>query len=97
MPAMKPVSIAQSTATLRLPTASLLMTTTLAERLAPQWLELRETSLAREANDPARRANDVAREANKIARSNNFIAGLALFWAAIAITISIIGLFLKRG
>ena len=94
---MQLASIAQSTATLRLPTASLLMTTTLAERLAPQWLELRETSLAREANDPARRANDVAREANKIARSNNFIAGLALFGAAIAITISIIGLLLKRG
>jgi hypothetical protein len=74
------------------------------ERLARQWLELRETSLAREANDLARRANDVAKEANDIARrandiarSNNFIAGLALFGAAIAIAISIIGLFLKRG
>jgi hypothetical protein len=67
------------------------------ERLARQWLELRSTSLAREANDLARRANDAAREANKIARSNNFIAGLALFGAAIAIAISIIGLFLKRG
>ena len=58
------------------------------ERLARQWLQLRETSLAREANDLAKRANDLA-------RSNNFIAGLALFGAAIAITISIIGLFLK--
>jgi len=33
-------------------------------RLARQWLELRSTSLAREANDLARRANDAAREAN---------------------------------
>jgi hypothetical protein len=67
------------------------------ERLARQWLDLRSTSLAREANDLARRANDVAREANDIARRNNFIAALALFGAAIAITISILGLFLKRG
>ena len=67
------------------------------ERLARHWLELRETSLAREANIKAKEANDLAREANKRARSNNFIAGLALFGAAIAIAISIIGLFLKRG
>jgi hypothetical protein len=67
------------------------------ERLARQWLELRSTSLAREANDLARRANDVAKEANDIARRNNFIAALALFGAGIAITVSIIGLFLKRG
>ena len=67
------------------------------ERLARQWLELRQTSLAREANDLARRANDVAKEANDIARRNNFIAALALFGAGIAITVSIIGLFLKRG
>jgi hypothetical protein len=66
-------------------------------RLARQWLELRSTSLAREANDLAGKANDAAKEANDIARSNNFTAGLALFGAAIAITISIIGLFLKRG
>jgi hypothetical protein len=67
------------------------------ERLARQWLELRETSLVREANDLARKANDVAKEANDIARRNNFIAMLALFGAGIAITVSIIGLFLKRG
>jgi hypothetical protein len=67
------------------------------ERLARQWLELRQTSLAREANDLARRANDVAKEANDIARRNNFIAMLALFGAGIAITVSIIGLFLKWG
>ena len=65
------------------------------EKLARQWLELRSTSLAREANDLARRANDVAKEANDIARRNNFIAALALFGAGIAITVSIIGLFLK--
>ena len=65
------------------------------ERLARQWLELRETSLAREANDLARRANDVAKEANDISRRNNFIATLALVGAGIAIAISIIGLVLK--
>jgi hypothetical protein len=65
------------------------------ERLARQWLELRETSLAREANDLARRANDVAREANDIARRNNSIAALALIGAGIAIIVSILGLFLK--
>jgi hypothetical protein len=67
------------------------------ERLARQWLELRSTSLAREANDLARKANDVAKEANDIARRNNFIAMLALFGAGVAITVSIIGLFLKGG
>jgi hypothetical protein len=66
------------------------------ERLARQWLGLRETSLAREANDLARRANDAAREANDIARRNNFIAALALTAAAIALLVSIFGLFLKR-
>ena len=73
-------------------------------RRARLWLKLQETSLGREANDLVRRANDaakeandIARRANEIARGNNFIAGLALFGAAIAITISIIGLFLKRG
>jgi len=65
------------------------------ERLARQWLELRETSLAREANELAKRANDLAKRANDLARSNNFIAGLALFGAALAITVSIISLFLK--
>jgi hypothetical protein len=34
------------------------------ERLARQWLELRSTSLAREANDLAMRANEAAKEAN---------------------------------
>jgi hypothetical protein len=71
------------------------------ERLARQWLELRSTSLAREANDLAKRANDVAKEANDIARTNNIIATLALVGAGFAITVSIIGLFLnlflKRG
>ena len=67
------------------------------ERLARQWLQLRETSLAREANDLARRANDAAKEANDIARTNNLMAGLALIAAGIAIAISIIGLFLRRG
>ena len=64
------------------------------ERLARQWLDLRQTSLAREAND-------LAREANDIASRNNFIAMLALFGAGLSITVSIIGLllsiFLKRG
>ena len=67
------------------------------ERLARQWLELRSTSLAREANDLARRANDAANEANLIARNNNMIAGFALVAAGIAIAISILGLFLRRG
>ena len=53
--------------------------------------------MAKEANDLARRANDVAREANDIARRNNFIAMLALVGAGIALAVSIIGLFLKRG
>jgi hypothetical protein len=69
--------------------------------VARQWLELRETSLAREANDLARKANDAAKEANDIARTNNIIATLALVGAGFSITISIIGLFLsmflKRG
>ena len=64
-------------------------------RLARQWLELRSTSLAREANDLARRANDAAREANDIARTNNIIAMFALGMAGMAIAVSIIGLFLK--
>ena len=67
------------------------------ERLARQWLELRSTSLAREANDLARRANDVAKEANDLARTNNIIATLALVGAVIAIIVSILGIFLKRG
>lgn len=67
------------------------------ERLARQWLELRETSLAREANDLARRANDAAKEANDIARKNNVIATVALIMAVIAIAVSIIGLFMKGG
>ena len=67
------------------------------ESLARHWLELQETSLAREANDLARRANDAAKEANDIARKNNIIATFALVMAVIAIAISIIGLFLKRG
>ena len=65
------------------------------ERLARQWLELRSTSFAREANDLAKRANDVAREANDLARNNNIIATLALVGAGFAITVSIIGLFLN--
>jgi hypothetical protein len=65
------------------------------ERLARQWLELRETSLAREANDLARKANDAAKEANDIARTNNIIATLALVGAGFSITVSIIGLFLS--
>jgi hypothetical protein len=71
------------------------------ERLARQWLELRETSLAREANDLAKKANDAAKEANDIARTNNIIATLAPVGAGFSITVSIIGLFLsiflKRG
>jgi hypothetical protein len=58
------------------------------EKLAREWLELRETSLAREANDLARKANDLARK-------NNIIATIALIGAGIAIAISIISLFLK--
>jgi hypothetical protein len=67
------------------------------ERLARQWLEDRETSLARDANDLARRANDAAKEANDIARTNNIIAMFALGMAGLALAVSIIGLFLKRG
>jgi len=67
------------------------------ERLAHHWLELRSTSLAREANDLARKANDVAKEANLIARRNNSIAALALIGAGVAIIVSILGIFLKRG
>ena len=63
-------------------------------RLARQSLELRSTSLAREANDLARRANS-AREANDVARTNNIIAMFALGMAGMAIAVSIIGLFLK--
>ena len=66
-------------------------------RLARQWLELRSTSLAREANDLARKANDVAKEANLIARRNNSIAALALIGAGVAIIVSILSIFLKRG
>jgi hypothetical protein len=65
------------------------------ERLARQWLELRETSLAREANDLAKKANDAAKEANDIARTNNIIATLALVGAGFSITVLIIGLFLS--
>jgi len=67
------------------------------ERLAHHWLELRSTSLAKEANDLARKANDVAKEANLIARRNNSIAALALIGAGVAIIVSILGIFLKRG
>ena len=66
-------------------------------KLLSDWLELRSTSLAREANDLARKANDVAKEANLIARRNNSIAALALIGAAVAIAVSVIGLFLRRG
>ena len=62
-------------------------------RLARQWLELRSTSLAREANDLARKANDAAKEANDLARTNNIIATLALVGAGFAITVSIIGFY----
>jgi hypothetical protein len=65
------------------------------ERLARQWLNLRETSLAREANNLARSANAIAEKANNLARKNNIIAMLALIGAGIAIAISIISLFLK--
>jgi hypothetical protein len=64
-------------------------------RRARQWLQLQETSLAREANDLAKKANDAAKEANDIARTNNIIATLALVGAGFSITISIIGLFLS--
>jgi hypothetical protein len=66
---------------------------------ARQWLEAREAAKAAESRREtvalAKEANDLAKRANDLARSNNFIAGLALFGAAIAITVSIIGLFLK--
>jgi hypothetical protein len=64
------------------------------ERLARQWLGLRETSLAREANDLAKKANDAAKEANDLAHRNNIIAALALVVAVIALVVS---LFLRRG
>ena len=70
--------------------------------------ERRADSSARETSDLARSANTVALEANSIARdasnsarrgadaanTSNMIATLALIAAAIAIAISIIGLFL---
>ena len=65
------------------------------ERLAHHWLELRSTSLAREANDLAKRANDVAEKANDISRTSNIIATLALIVGVIALALSILGLFLK--
>jgi hypothetical protein len=65
------------------------------ERLARQWLEHRETYLAREANDLAKRANDVAEKANDISRTSNIIATLALIVGVIALALSILGLFLK--
>jgi hypothetical protein len=64
------------------------------ERLARQWLQSGEAA-KRETLALAKEANDLAKEANNIARKNNVIATLALFGAGIAITISIIGLFLK--
>jgi hypothetical protein len=65
------------------------------ERLARQWLERRETSLAREANEIARKANDVAEKANELSLTSNMIATFALIGAGIAIAISVIALFLK--
>lgn len=67
-------------------------------------------AVAREANDLARSANNSALDANAIARraansasesaeaarTNNIIATLALIAAAIAIAVSIIGIFLHK-
>jgi hypothetical protein len=67
-------------------------------------------AIARDANELARSANAAALESNSIARAaadsaslsaaaartNNIIATLALIAAAIAIALSIIGIFLKR-
>jgi CHASE3 domain sensor protein len=51
---------------------------------------------ALDANAIARRAADSASESAAAARTNNIIATLALIAAAIAIALSIIGLFLKK-
>ena len=71
------------------------------EKLAHQWLQSAELAKAAENRHEtlalAKEANDLAREANLIARRNNFIAALALFGAGVAITVSVIGLFLRRG
>jgi hypothetical protein len=63
------------------------------ERLARQWLELRDWS---KSSHDAQQTQALAREANGLARSGNMIATIALIAAAIAIAISVIGLFLKK-
>jgi len=79
------------------------------ESLDSSEVRRRTLAVATEANDLARSANDAASEANVIAltaaasaslsaaaaRTNNIIATLALIAAAIAIALSIIGMFLK--
>jgi CHASE3 domain sensor protein len=61
------------------------------------------SALARAANDLARSANTIAEDAAAsarlsaaAARTNNMIATLALIAAAVAIAISIIGVFVKK-
>jgi hypothetical protein len=62
------------------------------ERLARQWLQSGELAKAAENR---RETLALAKEANDLARTNNIIATLALVGAGVAITISIIGLFLS--
>jgi hypothetical protein len=64
---------------------------------------LEANTFAASANEIAREANEIARDASAsaarsadAARTNNIIATLALIAAAIAIAISIIGVFIKR-
>lgn len=51
---------------------------------------------AREANDLARAANSIAREVADAARTNNIFTTVAFIMALIAITISIVALFVKK-
>lgn len=68
-----------------------------ANRLASAANELAEaaSALAREANSIARDASASAARSADAARTNNIIATLALIAAAIAIAISVIGVFMK--
>lgn len=52
-------------------------------------------TLAREANSIARDAADSAAESARAAKTNNVIATLALIAAAIAMAISIVGIFIR--
>jgi len=63
------------------------------ERLARQWLELREWSTS---SADAKQTLAMAKEANDLARSGNTIATVALIMSLIAIAVAVLGIFLKR-